>query len=738
MYEAFFELREKPFSLLPDPGFLYLSQKHQEALTLLEYGLLNQAGFIILTGEIGSGKTTLMRYLLDRLDPDVTIGLISHTHQSLGDLMDWICQAFDIQAATNTKRDLHQAFVDFLINQYAAGKRVLLIVDEAQNLGLEKLEELRLLSNINADKDLVLQLMLLGQPQLRDLLQRAELEQFVQRVAASYHLGRLDAPETEHYIYHRILMAGGRYKIFDRAACHAIHHYSKGVPRLINLLCDTALVYAYGASEKTVTAKAVDDLIDVHAPHLLIPIERDTQGRQAQRERLASEAETSDDGLTPFETLEYAAPTGSENNALPTPSPSAPSSSLVRDLHREHEDVFPSVARALQAEDASSPAITPTVPAPQPVRSDAHVDTLRASTAQNNAESRSIVAAESAVEEGPNDVGGKRTLFRPGGLLMALVILIAVGAAMIWLGSSSISERFRSVVLDQVNRQGQPVLAPDAVHSGNRSASARTDDTVSEPTPDAPAPPEQMPEAASERSPPPPSGGRETMTPATPVIKDAAEAVLTPLPQDMSSATDDAPQYAPDPTQLDAEPDRLAAEMHTSSPPETRTESPNLFNGSESKRDRSTAIADLERRLGSLPVEITAVDQGSIKVDLGESVQFPDGSTSLDARAREVLTEIAAVLEEAETALINVIGHTDSSGTDSINQALSARRAATVARFLVRRGVPLERVSSEGRGASEPKIDPAQERILGPWVNRRIELDVRESGHGINRAGEAL
>lgn len=733
MYEAFFELREKPFSLLPDPGFLYLSQKHQEALTLLEYGLLNQAGFIILTGEIGSGKTTLMRYLLDRLDSDVTIGLISHTHQSLGDLMDWICQAFDIQAATNAKRDLHQAFVDFLIKQYAAGKRVLLIVDEAQNLGLDKLEELRLLSNINADKDLVLQLMLLGQPQLRDLLQRAELEQFVQRVAASYHLGPLDASETEHYIYHRILIAGGRYKIFDREACHAIHHYSKGVPRLINLLCDTALVYAYGASEKTVSAKAVDELIDVHAPHLLIPIERDTQGRQIQRERLASEAVTTDDGLTPFDTLESAKPLAPEIGDLLAPSASVISSSQVRDQDREHDDVFPSVARALHAEDASSPAVEPTDPARPFAHSEVHPNAVTVS-ALRIAESMPIRATEKViVKEASSAVPEKRTPFRPGGLLMALLILAAFGAAMVWLGTSSISERFRSVLRDQVDRQMQPATAPAATPpSDDLSNSSPTDEPNSESSASSAAPPEQQRSTPSEISVSTPSGERDTLTPATPAAAAADEPAPSLLSQDSSVQTDESSIDAPDRTQLDPEPASIKVEMDSASPPDTRTESAGARDDSESDPRQSEAIADLERRFRALPVEISTVEQDVMKVDLGETVQFLDGSASLDARAREVLTAIAAVLEKVETPMIKVIGHTDSSGTDSVNRTLSAQRAAAVARFLVRRGISADRVSSEGRGKSEPKVDPEQEQTFGPLVNRRIEIELREASPNMN------
>jgi len=273
MYESFFGLREKPFSLLPDSRYLYFSGQHQEALTLLEYGLVNQAGFTVLTGEIGVGKTTLMRALLDRLEGSLTIGLISHTHQSLGTLMDWICLAFGLDVEKGSRLAQHQSFVEFAIDQYAKGKRTLLILDEAQNLDRAQLEELRLLSNINSDRDLVLQVMLLGQPQLRERLRAPDMQQFVQRIAAAYHLGCLDVADTARYIAHRLAVAGGEPEIFSASACSAVHHYSGGVPRLINLICDTSLVYAYGAGKRIVSAEIVDEFAASQAGHLLIPLQ---------------------------------------------------------------------------------------------------------------------------------------------------------------------------------------------------------------------------------------------------------------------------------------------------------------------------------------------------------------------------------------------------------------------------------------------------------------------------------
>lgn len=261
MYEAFYGFREKPFSILPDPGFLYFSRKHSLALDLLEYGLMNQAGFNVITGEIGTGKTTLVRYVLNRLERDITVGLISNTHRSFGELLQWILFAFKLEHRGKEKVEMFQNFVDFLVEEYAQNRRTLLIVDEAQNMSTDTLEELRMLSNINADKDQVLQVILVGQAGLRDTLRRPDLEQFAQRIAVDYHLEPLDLEETRGYIHHRIRVAGGNGTlIFDRAACDAVYRHSRGIPRLINLLCDTALVYSFAEQKKQIDAGTVDDV----------------------------------------------------------------------------------------------------------------------------------------------------------------------------------------------------------------------------------------------------------------------------------------------------------------------------------------------------------------------------------------------------------------------------------------------------------------------------------------------
>ena len=272
MYEAFYGFKEKPFSMLPDPSFLFLSKKHRAALTLLEYGLMNQVGFCILSGEPGTGKTTILRALLNRVDDNVKVGLISNTHQSFGGLLDWILSVFDLHKANLTQVEMHQIFVDFLIDEYANNRRVLLIVDEAQNMDADSLEELRMLSNVNTDKDQLLQVVLAGQPKLKENLRKPELSQFAQRIAVDYHLHSLNLTETCGYIQHRLVVAGAERDVFTPEACERIHCYSGGSPRLINLLCETALIYGFADETELISADLVEEMVQERMEDSVVPL----------------------------------------------------------------------------------------------------------------------------------------------------------------------------------------------------------------------------------------------------------------------------------------------------------------------------------------------------------------------------------------------------------------------------------------------------------------------------------
>jgi type II secretory pathway predicted ATPase ExeA len=223
--------------------------------------LVSHSGFTVVTGEIGAGKTTLIRAILKEIEDDCIIGLINNTHESFGDLMNWILDSLEIETQAKDNAGRYRDYVNFVIEKHAEGKRVVLIVDEAQNLSLKALEELRLLSNVNIDSEIFLQLILTGQPQLIDKLNEPELEQFAQRVGVEFHLNGLDFTQTQKYIEHRLKVSGAKRKIFTFKACAIIYCLTEGVPRRINNLCDLALVYAFSDDKKTVQVKTVLEMI---------------------------------------------------------------------------------------------------------------------------------------------------------------------------------------------------------------------------------------------------------------------------------------------------------------------------------------------------------------------------------------------------------------------------------------------------------------------------------------------
>jgi general secretion pathway protein A len=246
MYERFYELRERPFALSPDPDYLYPSRVHREALDYLRYGLESQAGFVVITGEIGSGKTTLLQTLLRGLDAQTTVGRIVNTMLEPRELLETIMIDFGLDPAGRGKPLLLRDLAQYLVDQRLAGRLVLLVIDEAQNLSLSTLEELRMLSNLETEKSKLLQIILVGQPNLRDKLAAPELEQLRQRITVSYHLSPLDADETAKYINHRLRRAAiGVPLEFPREVTDVIHARSRGVPRIINVICDAALVFGY-------------------------------------------------------------------------------------------------------------------------------------------------------------------------------------------------------------------------------------------------------------------------------------------------------------------------------------------------------------------------------------------------------------------------------------------------------------------------------------------------------------
>lgn len=261
MYESYFGLNHKPFELLPNPSFLYMSMAHRKAVNYLTYGIRQQSGFILLTGEVGTGKTTLIRSLIKSQLSDVTLAKIFNTKVCSQQLIEMILDDFGVQPSGKDKPTLLRELNDFLISQYAIGRQCVLIVDEAQNLTHELLEEVRMLSNLENDHQKLLRIILVGQPELKQLLASPSLLQLRQRIQVSCHISPLPAEELPEYILYRLESAGNREAVvFDKAAFDAVHSYTRGVPRLINILCDYLLLDAFANESREITEAAVHEV----------------------------------------------------------------------------------------------------------------------------------------------------------------------------------------------------------------------------------------------------------------------------------------------------------------------------------------------------------------------------------------------------------------------------------------------------------------------------------------------
>ena len=271
MYQEFYGLREKPFVLTPDPQFLFLSESHRTAIESLLYGIQQKEGFMVITGDIGTGKTTISRTLLDRLDKNVKTAVVFNSFLTEEELLESILLDFGFPSKGRTKKERIDALNKLLIYLSSHGKNAVLIIDEAQNLSIPVLEQIRMLSNLETEKEKLLQIILLGQLELDQKLRSGELKQLNQRIAIRHHLRPLNQTEMESYIYQRLMVAGSQGSItFSRSALSEIYKFSKGSPRLINLVCDRALLGGFVEQtyqiDKGIIKKAKDSLLGEETP----------------------------------------------------------------------------------------------------------------------------------------------------------------------------------------------------------------------------------------------------------------------------------------------------------------------------------------------------------------------------------------------------------------------------------------------------------------------------------------
>ena len=263
MYRKFFGLKKRPFILSPDPEFLYLSRVHDLALTHLEYGIVHNVGFLALTGDVGAGKTTLLKYLFEKVKDSLDIAMVFNTNLDPASFLEMLTREFELNPSSNSKTDLFDALADHFISEYSKGNRCVVIVDEAQNLPTETFEELRMLSNLEVGSDFLLQIILVGQPQLRERLSDHSLSQLAQRISVHFHLTPLPLNEVGEYINHRLKIAGysDPDPLFLDDAIEFIGQLSKGIPRVINSICDACLTYAFADDLKQVSKEVVERVI---------------------------------------------------------------------------------------------------------------------------------------------------------------------------------------------------------------------------------------------------------------------------------------------------------------------------------------------------------------------------------------------------------------------------------------------------------------------------------------------
>ena len=694
MYEKYYGFNDKPFQVAPNPKYLYLSSKHQNALTHLEYGITEGDGFILLTGEIGTGKTLLIKKLLSGITSNLEVAVIFSTNLNAGNLVNLVLNEFEIPGRFQDKAYALDALFQFLVAKFNENKRVILIIDEAQNLPVDALEEVRMMSNIQSDTNSLIQIVLVGQPELKKILATPALAALTQRIAWHYHLGPLSRAETAQYIAYRLRVAGRERELFAVDALDLIYHASGGFPRTINILCESLLVYGF-ADEVSLIERALVEKVLMDRSAITTPssppiekpsfaptvTERKVNGVMERISLLEKKISKLSDS-TPREAEEKSAEDQIPYNATPQPLPSA--------------RTRPSTVTQA-AEEKSVEHQIPTSPAPQPPPATrARPSTIAQAVvyAMNNISNLPTPPRPATITKSPREVppAPYRPLAEEKSLSEVALTPRVPGprpttspaVRLGWLALTLLSVIFTVwLIIRQTNEQPQQprhtLLMEESPSLPSDKATAPVTSTVSPPTSDV---------SATADAPAPVN----TSTPKT-----------TP----MSSTTA--------PRDENAQPPAKSAEK-----PAAPSVSAIMDKADPASPPHAYPLSKVAEVLRSQ----LQLEKLRSQLQLGKKIviHFGDDSNELQPETLPTLTALADLLSSQPDARVVIQGFTDSSGIEGGIQKFGEFRANMVKSFLVARGIKTDKIETYALDSPRPPLSNDTES--GKRSNRRVEIEV--------------
>jgi putative secretion ATPase (PEP-CTERM system associated) len=758
MYEAFYNLSTDPFKMSPDHRFAFPHPSYARARSYLEYGLFRGEGLVVVTGQPGTGKSTVIEDLLAQYgDESLVVARLFTTQLEVTELLRLVANALGINTKDADKASLLIRLERFLNTNYDAGRRVLLIIDEAQNLSQLALEELRLLTNIQRSDGLYFQIFLLGQPQLQNLIRGPGMEQLRQRIIASSHFKPLTAKEVRSYIEHRLSVAGwqGDPEISGEAL-QLIHRFSGGIPRRVNLLCSRLLLYGSVDQKHQLEGQDILQVIEDMPPEM---IELGKRAPVGEPPPPRPSAPASEGGTSKYDVWQSAFRKAAAN----TPARPSSQGNEVLDTHAEltpalnHPtvalDIGPAAAEAAESEPLASLSVEAPAREEQPETAPARPPVETTRITEQGPEVSPLQRPEPPIpkpqtrptrrppepqatemldeptlprlDDPPRrpidawepETRAPRRGARPMTTPMALLLFVAVFAltylALNWYWGDlpGVVTRLETTLPTQIlemlrSRTASQESAPLSSARPEQTQAEVADDTSATgtvpttPQERVPAVPENWTRIGPETgAAPPPSPVKEGVTPPAEVPSDQPGAVVS----ESTAESDLAPSHK--------------APVHSTR--SAAKEGPDA--GVNRVGNRSVISRSLEGGLRRQGFKTALLSNGQLKVTLHREVPFRSGAAKLDKTAIQHLDKLAFVLRNYDGFRVKVIAHTDSSGEDQQNLELSQRRARIVANHLIQQGLPASRVSAEGRGESEPLLVKAGNGY-DPRLDRRIEV----------------